>query len=495
VTHLRGRFFATTLLVSLPFVRTAGVSAQVTPPPVERTLTSLRGNLYVARIDWRSTVVLVTPDGIVVGDPISQDGATWLRGELAARFPAQRVRYVLHSHHHFDRSRGASVFDGAETIGHRLFNVELRDARESPLYGDVAHVKRTFDVRERLTLGGVTVEIVHTGPAHAPDMSALYFPSERVLFDADPPAVDMVPFTFQPYSTPHDVSRWLAVVSALDIDTIVTGSGRRIDAGAVRLLKPYLDDVIAAVMTGVADGRALGRLQSEVLLPAHAGNGHHAAREAHIEGVYRQLSLRQWSLHATGGMNRLSQTTSYCAGYDPCDALGGSRPAGTLGLGYSLGRLGLVAEFSSGDQLYGSRSRLLYDDIVANRRSTISGLVRYRLGSPSGSGVDVLSGFTRVISDTRGLDRIGGALTPVGGRHAITERTATVGYTVGADLVLSIHRRWSVRVPARFTSSDDYEFHPGRQDIHVGVGLSYRIAHRVVVKSGESQPVVMRTQP
>ena len=483
------------VLVLVALLWATDATAQATPDQPQRTLTALRGNLYLAQVDWRTTVVMVAADGIVVGDPIDADGAAWLRGELAARFPGRPVRYVLHSHHHFDRARGAGTFDGAETVGHRLFNIELQRARRSSQYSDVAPVTRTFDGRYRVTVGADVVEIIHTGPFHAPEMSALYFPAARVLFDVEPPAVDAVPFAFGAYSTPHDVARWLASVSALDIDVVVTGDGRTIDAGAVRALGPYLDDLIAAVTAGVAAGRTSSQLAAEVLLPRHAANPHYAARVAHIERVYRGLSLRHLSLEGSAGMNRMSTNAVYCTGYDLCEPPGGALPAGMLGLGYGFGRFGLLAEIQLGDQASGSRSSPFYDDIIANRRSRASGLMRYRLGNAAGGGVDLLGGFSFLISDTRGLDRVKNILTPIGGRHDIVDRFDTVAYTVGADLSVPINSRWTLRAPVRLTGGEQRELHPGRHDLHAGVGFAYRFARRVVVLSGEPQPVLMRLQP
>jgi len=485
----------TSLAIALLCGLTSATSAQAPDSQAAPSLTVLRGNLYLARVDWRTTVVLATQDGLVVGDPISEEGAAWLRAELATRFPGQRVRYVLQSHHHFDRARGASVFDGAETIGHRLFNVELRQARGSELYRDVAPVKRTFDVRERLVVGGRRVELIHTGPAHAPDMSALYFPDERVLFDVAPPAIDVVPFVFGPYASPQDIVRWLTVVSALDIDVIVGSEGRTFDVAAVRLLKPYLDDLIASVVSGVHDGRTLQQLRATIQLPAHAANPHYAARVAHIERVYRGLSLRQWSAQAAAGLSQMSEPAAYCPGYDPCDPPEGVLPSGTIGVGFSFGRVGFVAEADSGAQLFASRSSLFYDDIIANRRSRLSGLVRYRIGSATGSGIDLLGGVTWVSSDTQGLERIKEALPPLGGRHEIASRASTFGYTVGAELVLSVSGRWSLRTPARFTIAEDDELHPGRSDLRIGVGLAYHLTRRVAVRPGKPDPVVMRSTP
>ena len=64
------------------------------------------------------SVFMVTPEGIVLVEPIGTEFATWLKGELASRFKVP-VKYVIYSHHHWDHGSGASVYaDTARIIGH-----------------------------------------------------------------------------------------------------------------------------------------------------------------------------------------------------------------------------------------------------------------------------------------------------------------------------------------------------------------------------------------
>ena len=61
---------------------------------------------------------MVTPEGIVLADPIGRDFSTWLKAELAQRFDVP-VRYVLYSHKDYDHASGADVFaDTAKVVAH-----------------------------------------------------------------------------------------------------------------------------------------------------------------------------------------------------------------------------------------------------------------------------------------------------------------------------------------------------------------------------------------
>jgi hypothetical protein len=334
--------------------------------------------------------------------------------------------------------------------------------------------------------------MIHTGPAHTADMSALYFPDERVVFAVDPPDVSVAPLSFGPYS-PHGVARWLDAVSPLEFDLLALDDGSTTRPTDLRLLKAYVDDLIAAVTAGVGSGRTLSQLHAEVLLPTHRSNPRYGARLAQIDEVYRALSVHQWNLYFAAAVTQLSTNTTYCSGYATCHTFGRTLPAGSIGLGYSWGRYRFVSEFSTGRQLLASRSSRFYDDSLANRRSKVSFLVGY----PAAAGVlsiEAVGGAAILTSDTRGLNRVKEAEVPVGGRHPIVSRLGGVGSVVGADVSLSLGPRWSLRFPIRFTfgSIDDGELHPGSRDVHVGVGLRYRLTQRVVRLSGKPQPVVMR---
>src|SRR5262245_14442394 len=117
----------------------AATSGMVAPPanaqsveiPVGAEINQLRDDLYTARMGTQYTVFLVTADGVILGDPINYLFARWLRDELAARFPGRPVRYVVFSHHHFNRADGGSVFPNVRYVAQNNFNNELNAARRT----------------------------------------------------------------------------------------------------------------------------------------------------------------------------------------------------------------------------------------------------------------------------------------------------------------------------------------------------------------------------
>jgi glyoxylase-like metal-dependent hydrolase (beta-lactamase superfamily II) len=102
-------------LIGVLLAATLVVQAQPRGPA--REIIPLTSDLYRARNGNWYAIFLVTPDGIILGDPINPAFAAWLKEELAGfKVP---VRYVVYSHSHFDHAAGGAVFaDTATFVGH-----------------------------------------------------------------------------------------------------------------------------------------------------------------------------------------------------------------------------------------------------------------------------------------------------------------------------------------------------------------------------------------
>ena len=260
------------LLAVFGCLMSASALAQQAPREPVRSITRLSGDLYRVQNNDHYTVFLVTPAGIILGDPINVELATWLKAELAARFPGSPVRYVLYSHHHQDHGSGAALFyDTAELIGHEHFNRDLKVslARDPKRYTNVAPVESTYSGRRTVTLGGKSVNLIHPGPtAHATDFSVLHFPAERVVFGVDFMNVKMVPGTtmlangapIQPYI---DAVR---AVEALDFETVSPGHGPTGTKADLTAFRQYYERLQERVRAGIAKGQTAEQLQAAKIM-------------------------------------------------------------------------------------------------------------------------------------------------------------------------------------------------------------------------------------
>jgi uncharacterized protein (DUF1501 family)/glyoxylase-like metal-dependent hydrolase (beta-lactamase superfamily II) len=294
-------------------------------------------DLYRAQNDNHYTVFLVTPDGIIMTDPINRDFSTWLKGEIQKRHN-RPVRYVLYTHHDWDHASGGAVFaDTAQFIAHENFpatltvpagnlalpanavkmdanrngrveraeatgglqaQFDLTDAnKDNALSGaeilrgplnDVHPPTTTFADRHTVTLGGKTAEMIYLGIAHAPDSAVIHFPKERVVFGADTLQVRRFPGGVTP-----TIGAWIdaiRLVEKLDFDVAATGhalAGKKADIVALR---QYLEELANGVAAGVAAGKSLKEIQDSLTFEKYKDWERYGVQpQIHIGQVYATL--------------------------------------------------------------------------------------------------------------------------------------------------------------------------------------------------------------
>lgn len=317
---------------SLTLLIAAHAFASQQAADASRYIMHVRGELYRAFEGPQSTVFLVTPDGIILADPLNRAFAAWLREELQRQFPQTAVRYVVLSHHHYDRSEGASMFgDTAEIVAHANFNREANTARNTlapelaaldtdangrlerseisktsefasllnwdrnydgtvtaeELYRSVPLAKSTFETQRTISLGGRNTDLVHVS-AHTRDMIIMHFPSERVVFSVDHPFVGATPLSFGPFS-PGEVTEWVRTVRPLDFDVILSGTGDDIPRAVIDSIAEYLDTLVSEVLDAHHSRRVVQDAQFSLALARYAADPRYAERDAHVAAAYRAI--------------------------------------------------------------------------------------------------------------------------------------------------------------------------------------------------------------
>ena len=278
----------------------------------DRGIVNITGQLYRAQNNNHYTVFLVTPEGIIMSDPINRDFARWLKAEFATRFNVP-VRYLLYTHHHWDHASGGVVFaDTAEFVGHQNMLVALAPpAGNPPLSGEALNIDGngnglverseatgvtstrfelfdynrdnvlsgaelargpisdvypptiTYSDRHTITLAGKTVTMTHLGDAHADDSAVLHFPDERAVFGADILQVRRLPNNIAP--TVGSYIDALRTINALEFEDALTGhalAGTKQDAAD---MLQYLEDLSAGVAAGIGAGRSLAETRRDAV--------------------------------------------------------------------------------------------------------------------------------------------------------------------------------------------------------------------------------------
>jgi len=344
-----GRIIA--LSLALPLLGGVSVS-QAQGFRQAREIVHVAGDVYRASNGNWWAIFMVTPEGIVLGDPLNLQFSTWLKGELDERFEVP-VRYVVYSHSHFDHAEGGAVFaDTAVFVAHENMRRNM-DGRYPQMPGDMvdrnlnglidpedimvptnakpgfcgmfggfhAQIDRNGDgvatpaelqqdivppdivysERMQIELGGKRVELIHPGKNHSNDATVMLFPEERVLFAtefiADALVTDDIrslPSACGPFDgSPLD--EWIRsyrTVEALDFDVGAGGHGRVLfDKGAVTETRIYFEDLKAAVETAMAAGMSLAAMQETITLEQYSGwvNYERLLRD-NIEAAYLNLT-------------------------------------------------------------------------------------------------------------------------------------------------------------------------------------------------------------
>ncbi|MDE0029687.1 MAG: MBL fold metallo-hydrolase [Deltaproteobacteria bacterium] len=255
----------------------------------KRAITQITGDLYRFQNNFHYSVFLVTPDGVIVTDPINAEAARWLKAEIAKRFD-RPIKYLILSHDHRDHSAGGEVFaDTATVIAHEKAKAVIIAERRPTAVPDI-----TFSDRMTVELGGKRVELIYTGRNHSDNSIVMLFPDERTLFAVDFVSVKRLPFRNLSDSYYPDWIDSLRRVEELDFDILAPGHGAMGMKRDVRDHRRYHEDLYNAVVAAARAGQSLEQMKASITLDQYKDWGSYADwRKLNIEGVYARVVLQR----------------------------------------------------------------------------------------------------------------------------------------------------------------------------------------------------------
>jgi glyoxylase-like metal-dependent hydrolase (beta-lactamase superfamily II) len=311
-----------------------------TPQGPTRSIENVTGDLYRARNNNHFSAVLVTPEGIIVSDTIDREFSTWLKGELATRFPNNPVKYVLYSHSDFDHASGGEVFaDTAQFVGHENMkaalappsgnrplpenakamdangngqieqseatgnfqnNFALFDAnKDGVLSGaeiargpvsDVYPPTETYTGRKTITLGGKSVELIHPGTQHSANMSLIHFPAESAVFVVDLISLKRLPFQRM---AGYNFDEWLKEIKFVEdfgARIVIGGHGDVGTPADVAQVRQYLTELRDKVQAAMQAGSTLEQMKTSITMDAYKDwASYQDWLPLNIEGMYNML--------------------------------------------------------------------------------------------------------------------------------------------------------------------------------------------------------------
>ena len=293
------------------------------------SISHISGGVYRAMDNNHGTVFLVTPEGIVLADPIDTDFAMWLKQEFDDRFGVP-VRYVIYSHHHWDHASGGEVFrETARFVGHTnmLSHLAMPPALTtlSQVVGQYAPVAAldtngngtieetevgenlpqfaAFDANKdgvlsgaevvrgpvsfvrppdityaddiQIRLGGKRVNMTWVGQMnHSMDSSMITFPDDGVMFLVDYVTFGRFPYREMDYELGM-FDEWMAAIIeaeqlASGFDFVAPGHGPVGTWEDVKAWREYMEKLRDQVGAGIAAGQSLEEMQRNIKMEEYS---------------------------------------------------------------------------------------------------------------------------------------------------------------------------------------------------------------------------------
>lgn len=285
------------------------LTAYSAPPPF-RTLDKITDSLYRYQYDHYVTMVLDTPEGLLIADPSSTEGMIALKTEIDARFK-KPVKYMIYSHHHADHIGGGAVFanEGTTIVAHEKARKML--AEQTIEIAKLPVPDTTFDESMVLKFGGRTIELFAVQPeTHAEGLIAMRFVEDRTLFVVDIVVIEGMPWMnmeLQQFPAYIDTIKSL---EALDFDHLASGHYRLATKAEMVEHRAFLEDLRDATQDAIDKGLSIKEAKASIKLDKYK---HFKLYDEwlplSVEGAYRHLKIPGHSEQAH--IERVRQATAH----------------------------------------------------------------------------------------------------------------------------------------------------------------------------------------
>ena len=212
---------------------------------------------------------IVTGDGVIVVN----SGASWklaeaLHAEIRA-VTGQPVRLVINENGqgHSMLGNGYWAAQGVPILAHAEAAAEFADGSAQDLaalqrYAGpnaegtvIAPPSETFTDRKVIEMGGVSIEVLHLGPAHSPGDTQVWIPAWSMMIAGDIAFHERMPPIFEGTCTSCWIETWETAFAPLAPTYVIPGHGHPTNLAQVtRYTHDYLVDLRAKIGTHLDEG-------------------------------------------------------------------------------------------------------------------------------------------------------------------------------------------------------------------------------------------------
>lgn len=179
------------LTTAAVLLATPAMAAEAPEVPDPGVTFQVEGNVYVATIENRNTVYLLSDERVMISETNFERNAETLAGLVASVTDAP-IEMAVTTHWHGDHNGGNAYFaaHGATIVSHENTRTRMMNQQINPVTGGTQLEVQPPEMLPQLTLkdgatihwGDETVEIVHYPTAHTDSDIVLYYLNSNVIF-------------------------------------------------------------------------------------------------------------------------------------------------------------------------------------------------------------------------------------------------------------------------------------------------------------------------
>lgn len=290
-------FLGNTALVVILSVASTAAKAQA-PTAAPLVVHSLKENVSWVEGAGGNSGVIVGDDGVIVIDAkITEAAGKELLDDIAKITP-KPVNTVILTHSDRDHVNGLAAFPNGITIIAQENNKKEQEralaagGNGAPPDGHLPTRLVTKD-REQLKLDGVTLQLLHWGPAHTSGDLVIYLPKQKIVFTGD--IITNRPDPLIHLEKNGSSEGWIKTakgIVALDADTFIPGHGGPETKADIQQYLAHAEAKRAKIKQLVAEGKTLDQIKEAVgdAPPANGGAGPTFA--TFTEVVYQELTKK-----------------------------------------------------------------------------------------------------------------------------------------------------------------------------------------------------------
>jgi glyoxylase-like metal-dependent hydrolase (beta-lactamase superfamily II) len=294
-------------LAQIPAVRFMALRTII---PLTETLSvkPLRGGVYWVTGGISNTGFVIGDTGVVVID--AQMFLPTAKAELEeiAKITPKPVNAIILTHSDPDHINGLPAYPrGMDIIAQENAKAEIQQVVEDPNSNgfpppaDIKNYLPTRTVRDTdsMVLNGVSVVLIHTGPAHTDGDLAIYLPSQKIVFAGDllTPAVGAYPgIHLNKHGSSLGWIEAMKAILALDADIYVAGHGELLSKDALINRLKASEERRTQIKTLFDQGKTLDEIKA--LLHDAPLKGTASRFPTFVETTYQELTAEKSSMGA-----------------------------------------------------------------------------------------------------------------------------------------------------------------------------------------------------